>query len=97
VIEATIKSYSRKTYFGLKKWQRPLKFRFFWNTGFRVILPLLKNLRKKTDLLIPKMIKFCEKNFDPYYVKPNLTLPERSCHSAWCLDIKIFKNYFCAS
>jgi hypothetical protein len=33
----------------------------------------------------------------PYYVKPNLTLPEKSCLSAWILNIEFLKNYFCDS
>jgi hypothetical protein len=29
--------------------------------------------------------------------KPNLTLPEKGCLSAWILDIELKKNYFCDS
>jgi hypothetical protein len=34
---------------------------------------------------------------DPYLVKPNLTLPEKSCFSAWIFDLEFFQKYFCAS
>jgi hypothetical protein len=47
------------------------------------------NLRKKTDILIPDMTYFERKKFwDPYLVKPNLTLLEQSSASAWILDLE---------
>jgi hypothetical protein len=38
-----------------------------------------------------------KKNFGPYQVKPNQTLPEQSCLSARILDLGFLKHYFRAS
>jgi hypothetical protein len=35
-----------------------------------------------------------QKIFGPYFLKPNLTLAEKSCLSAWILDGELKKNIF---
>jgi hypothetical protein len=43
---------------------------------------------------IPNTTEICEKMCGTYYVKPNLTLPEKSCLRAWILDLEFFINIF---
>jgi hypothetical protein len=51
---------------------------------------------KKTDFfLLPTRLYSGKKQiYDPYYIKPELALPEKSCLSAGILDLEFKKNIF---